>query len=145
MKDPLKQFTHLRESLLKRQAEVQAELIQIAAALGTPAPASTPAPVAAPEVSAEPQAPAKTPGRRGPGKRASNELSLAEAVLTVTKDKPLPKQQILDAVIKLGYQFSAKDPLNSLNTTLYTNKKIKNFGGSFGPKWIIRPSSPTAS
>ena len=128
MKDSLKQFTQLRESLLKRQAAVQAELKQISAALGafgSVAP-STATPVI--------RAGVKTPKERGARKRAENSISLAEAVLTVTKAKPLSKPEILAAVEKLGYKFTAKSPLNSLNTLLYTNKKIKNYDGKFGPK-----------
>ena len=128
MKDSLKQFTQLRESLLKRQAAVQAELTQISSALGafgSVAP-STVTPVS--------RGGAKTPTERGPRKRAENSISLAEAVLTVTKAKPLSKPEILSAVEKLGYKFSAKSPLNSLNTLLYTNKQIKNYDGKFGRK-----------
>ncbi|MFO1458724.1 MAG: hypothetical protein U1G08_04895 [Verrucomicrobiota bacterium] len=61
-------------------------------------------------------------------------MSLAEAVLTVTKAKPLSKPEILTAIGKLGYKFTAKSPLNSLNTFLYSNKGIKNYDGKFGPK-----------
>lgn len=128
MKDSLKEFTQLRAALLKRQSEIQGELEAIDAALGT-----SPVPVqAAPSAAAPSASPAK--GKRGPRKRAENSLSLAEAVLSVTKSKPLTKHEILVAVEKLGYAFSAKSPLNSLNTLLYTNKQIKNFGGTFGPK-----------
>ena len=128
MKDSLKQFTRLRESLLKRQAAVQAELTQISNALG-----------AFGSVAAAPTPPAtrgggKAPANRRGGKRAENAMSLAEAVLTVTKEKPLSKPEILTAVEKLGYKFAAKSPLNSLNTLLYTNKQIKNYDGKFGPK-----------
>lgn len=128
MKDSLKQFTQLRESLLKRQAAVQAELTQISTALGafgSVAPQST-APAA--------RGGAKVPTKRRGGKRAENSMSLAEAVLTATKAKPLSKPEILTAIEKLGYKFTAKSPLNSLNTLLYTNKQIKNYGGKFGPK-----------
>jgi len=136
MKNILKEFTQLRASLLKRQVEVQDELASINAALGTLAAATaTVAPVAAPA------APAERSARPGPRQRTAKDMSLAEAVLTVTKGGPLAKQEILDAVLKLGYKFSTKDPMNSLSTTLYSHKKIKNFGGKFGPKWLIRPSS----
>jgi hypothetical protein len=130
MKNPLKEFSQLRAALLKRQSELQDELAAINAALGSaPAASSTPKALA-------PKAPAqvRTPGKRGPRKRAENSLSLAEAVFTVTKGKPLTKPEILLAVGELGYKFSAKSPMNSLNTFLYTNKQIKNFGGKFGPK-----------
>jgi hypothetical protein len=121
----LKQFVAIRESLLKRQAELQAELSEINSALGA-------GKVAAPAASAPAPAPA-APAARRRGRRAQNELSLKEAVLAATKSKPLAKQDILQAVAKLGYKFTAKDPLNSLNTLLYTAKQIKNYGGKFGP------------
>jgi len=136
MKDPLKKFIRLREALTKRRGEIEAELAKVSEALGTLAPIGIPLPPTAPRASK----PESHTARR------SGKLSLAEAVLTVTKTKPLPKAEILEAVTKLGYTFKTKDPLNSLGATLYTNRKIKNFGrGVFGPKWLIRPSSPTGA
>ncbi len=129
MKDPLKEFTQLRTAMIKRQAELQRELAAIHAALGTPTTEAAPKATAT-----RARAAANAPAKRGPRKRPENSLSLAEAVLTVTKDKPLSKPEILSAVEALGYKFSAKSPLNSLNTLLYTNKQIKNTGGKFGPK-----------
>lgn len=125
-KDPLKQYTALREAMTKRKAEIENELDAINAALG--GPAESPTPKAKATKVASPKA------SKGPRKRAENTLSLVEAVLAVTKDKPLSKPEILAAVEKLGYKFSAKSPMNSLNTLLYTNKGIKNFDGKFGPK-----------
>jgi hypothetical protein len=114
-RDPLKQFTSLRESLSKRKAVLEAELARINAALGVASAAAA----------------SSTGGGRSV--RAQNSMSLKQAVLAATKSKPLSKPEILDAVAKLGYQFSAKDPMNSLNTLLYTDKQIKNHGGKFGP------------
>ncbi|HRI15842.1 MAG TPA: hypothetical protein PLX89_22825 [Verrucomicrobiota bacterium] len=109
-RDPLKQFTALRESLSKRKAALESELAGINAALG----------VAASSLALR-------------TRRAQNTMSLKEAVLAATKNKALPKAEILEAVTKLGYRFAAKDPMNSLNTLLYTDKQIKNSGGKFGP------------
>lgn len=131
-RDPLKQFVVLRESLLKRQAQLQDELSGINAALGVANAA-----VSAPRPGASSAPVVKAVGRpRGPrrgGKRAQNSMSLKEAVMTVTKAKALSKPEILAAVEKLGYQFTAKSPMNSLNTLLYTDKQIKNTSGKFGP------------
>lgn len=127
-RDPLKQFVVLRESLLSRQAELQAELKSINEALGV---AGVAVAAAVPAVAAKRRG--RAPGTRGGGRRAKNSISLKEAVLTVTKAKPLAKPEILSAVAKLGYKFAAKDPMNSLNTLLYTDKQIKNHGGKFGP------------
>jgi len=129
-RDPLKQFVALRESLLARQAQLQAELKGINEALGV----ATATVAAVTSIAAAPgRRPGRPPGPRRGGKRAKNEMSLREAVLTVTKSKALPKAEILAAVGKLGYVFSAKDPMNSLNTFLYTDKRIKNYDGKFGP------------
>jgi len=134
MKDPLKKFIRLREALTKRRGEIEAELARVSEALGALVPIGIPLSPAAPSAS-KPESHTI---------RRSGKLSLAEVVLSVTKTKPLPKAEILKEVTKLGYTFKTKDPLNSLGSTLYTNKKIKNFGGGvFGPKWLIRPSSPT--
>jgi hypothetical protein len=131
-RDPLKQFVALRESLLKRKAALDAELAQINAALGEASPAAV----------AAPGRPGRKPGRKPgpkpgpkPGrKRAQNAMSLKEAVLAATKSKPLTKADILSAVDKQGYVFTAKDPTNSLNTLLYGDKAFKNHGdGKFGP------------
>lgn len=125
-KNPLKQFAALREAMLNRKVEIENELSALNAALGGPGESRPP--VAKPVKAAF----AKVP--KGPRKRAENALSLLEAVLNVTKEKPLSKPDILIAVGKLGYTFSAKSPLNSLNTLLYTNKGIKKTDGKFGPK-----------
>ena len=118
-RDPLKQYVSLRDSLLKRKAALEAELAQINAALGEAAPAKAAAAKAAPARSR---------------KRAQNSVSLKSAVCEVLKSKPLTRPEILKAVEKVGYTFTAKDPLNSLNTLLYSNKKVfKNLGdGTFG-------------
>ena len=121
-RDPLKQFVALRESLSKRKAVLEAELSKINAALG-----------AATKVTAVAVAPAAAAVRGVKLRRAQNTMSLKAAVLAATKSKPLAKPEILDAVAKLGYKFAAKDPMNSLNTLLYTDKQIKNHGGKFGP------------
>ena len=118
--DPLKAFVNLRDGLLKRKAELEAELSQIEKVLSL-------SPKGA--VAAAPKAVTST----GRPKRAKNELSLKEAVLTVTKGKTLSKPDILDAIAKIGYKFTAKSPMNSLNTLLYSDKAFKNTDGKFGP------------
>lgn len=119
-RDPLKQYVALRGSLLKRKATLEAELAKINSALGETAPeAATP--------------PAKARAAIGGRKRAKNSISLKAAVSQVITDKPLAKADILKAVAKLGYEFTAKDPMNSLNTLLYSDKAFKNHGeGKFG-------------
>jgi hypothetical protein len=134
-RDPLKEFVNLRNALLKRKQDLESELLHINRALeiqAAPAPASARAVKAAGPTAVA--APAKA-GRKtkAGGKRARNEVSLKEAVLAATKAKPLTRPEILAAIIKTGYKFSAKNPMNSLNTLLYSDKGFKNHGGKFGP------------
>lgn len=134
-RDPLKEFVNLRNALLKRKQELESELLHINRALEIQsAPAAAPARVAKAAAPAAVAAPAKA-GRKAKagGKRARNEVSLKEAVLAATKAKPLTKPEILAAIVKAGYKFSAKSPMNSLNTLLYSDKGFKNHGGKFGP------------
>jgi hypothetical protein len=71
-------------------------------------------------------------GPRTPTGRVRNEMSLKDAVIKVLEDKSLTKQEILHAVIAVGYQFSTDDPLNSLGVILYgKNPKFKNEEGNF--------------
>jgi hypothetical protein len=59
-------------------------------------------------------------------------MSLKEAVLKAIEGKALSKHEILDTVLRMGYQFSTDDPLNSLGVILYgKNPKFKNEGGKF--------------
>ncbi len=116
--DALKEFTALRKKLADEKAELEARLQEIEEALGT---------------ATSYRAPVAHGGATGGGSRG-NPGSLKAMVLQVTKDKPLTRNEILNAVLKAGYKFKAKDPLNSLGTTLYTSKEIKSYGrGIFGP------------
>ena len=59
-------------------------------------------------------------------------MSLKEAVLKVIEGKALTKNEVLDAVFALGYQFTTDDPLNSLGVILYGKlPKFKNDHGKF--------------
>jgi hypothetical protein len=76
----------------------------------------------------------RQPGARR-GRRARNGMSLREAVTQVTRNRPLTKEEILQGIQKLGYRFSTKDPMNSLNAMLYAPaNKFRNQNGRFGPK-----------
>jgi hypothetical protein len=57
--------------------------------------------------------------QRTPTGRARNGKSLKQVVLEVLADKSMTKHEILDAVLRAGYQFSTDDPLNSLGVILY--------------------------
>ena len=65
------------------------------------------------------------------GKRAKNKLTMKEAAVRALAAKPLDREALLQAVQKIGYTFTAKKPLNSLSTLLYTDKAFKNTGGKF--------------
>ena len=64
-------------------------------------------------------------------------MSLREAVLKVTAEKPLTKPEIMEAVKKLGYEFNTKKPMDSLGTLLYKKRDgrnlFKNENGRFSP------------
>jgi hypothetical protein len=117
-RDSLKQFVSLRISLTAEKAELEARLREIEQALGS---AEVPAPKAT-----------RTYTKRKVT-RARNGLSLKAAAKQVTAGKALTKQEILDAVLKLGYTFKSKNPLNSLGVVVYNKKQFKNEGGKFSP------------
>lgn len=136
--DTLKQFVALREQLQKEKVQLEAKLIEINRVLSAtegsedfvetfdkPEKLSP----ASPRV---PRAPRST-GRAKRAPRAKNSISLREAVLQATEAKPLTAQEILETVKANGYKFTAKNPINSLRTLLYSDKSFKNTGGKFGP------------
>jgi hypothetical protein len=114
--DSVKQFTALRASLQQEKTRLEARLREINQALGE---------------TVAPSAPSSASGVRG---RAANAMSLRDAVAKVVQAKPINKYEILDAVGKIGYKFTARDPMNSLNTLLYTPGNFKKHpGGKWGP------------
>jgi hypothetical protein len=117
----IKKFIALRDGLLKEKAELTARLAEIEKALGVEGEAKVEKAAKAPKVA----------GVRGPKRRARNELSLKEAALKVAAGKTMTKQEILDGILKLGYVFSTKDPMNSLNVVLYSGKNFKRADGKF--------------
>ena len=113
--DKLKEFRSLKKNLLKEKAQLEARLQEINDVLAEGV------------AGALPDMPA---GR----KRYKNEMTLKEAVMKVTAKKPLPKEDIIAAVTKLGYRFSGRDPINRLNVLLYgKDPKFKNDKGRFSP------------
>jgi hypothetical protein len=116
----------LHEALLADKAVLEKRLAEINRALG----ASRPVAVSGPVAPAKPAAkPAKARVQPFP-----NQMSLKQAVLQVTREKPLTKKEILQEVLKLGYRFATSNPMNTLNVVLYSHKKdIKKRDGKFGP------------
>lgn len=113
--DALKEFAALRKALSKEKEELESRLAEIEEALGTASSYSAP----------HPRRPASGGGSSVGSGRRGNPGSLKSMVIEVLKGKSLNRHEILDAVLKAGYIFKAKDPLNSLGTTLYTSKEIK--------------------
>jgi hypothetical protein len=113
----IKQFVKLRQQLASERADIIARLKEVEAALGA---SEAVLPKAVTKASVKPR------------KRVKNELSLKEAILKVVTGKALTKEQILEGVQKIGYQFRTKNPANSLNVVLYGKKpKFKRQDGKF--------------
>ena len=127
--DPLKNFIALRNSMVAERTKLQARLAELNGALGEVEAIAAPA-----EASSKPAKAPKAAGKvKKTGKRPENELSLKEAVLKVLGKDSATKEAIYAGVLKVGYKFAAKNPINSLNTLLYGSKKpkFKNQGGKF--------------
>jgi hypothetical protein len=61
-------------------------------------------------------------------------MSLKAAVTKVLSQGPLTKPEIMEAVRKSGYKFTASNPMNSLNVVLYTKGQFKKLPGKrFAP------------
>lgn len=120
--DALKQFSRLRDTLLHERTLLEERLAQINAIVG-PAPAT--------ELS-NPTLALRGP-RRSRGRRRRNGLSLRHAIIKVTSGKPLTKEEILEAVKKLGYRFSTHRPMASINAYLYQKGAFVRRNGRFAP------------
>lgn len=135
MKDTLKQYVALRSGLVAEKSALEARLREINRALGegAAAPATAAAVVAAPAArrgrppaSAAPAAAAPSGKGKGRGRgRSTTGGSLREAAVSALQGgKSLSRQELLKSVMDSGYKFTAKDPLNSLSTLVYSNKKV---------------------
>lgn len=144
MKDTLKQYVSLRTSLVSEKAALEARLREINQALGATAPAAAAAatsasvaatlapakrrgrpPKAAKAAAVAPTAGAATVKRGRRAGRASNGGSLKDAAVSALQGgKSLSRQDLLKAVVDSGYKFTAKDPLNSLSTLIYSSKNL---------------------
>ena len=112
-------YLALRESLTKEKVTLETRLAAINRALGSAVPAAI----------AARAKPGPKPGSRR--KRAKNEMSMKEAAVKALAGKSLSRQDVLKAVLALGYQFSAKDPLNSISSLLYSDPSFNNSSGKF--------------
>jgi len=119
--DVLKQFASLKKSLEQEKAQLIARLRKIEEALND-------------STSTEPSLTSARASKKG-RKKAKNPMSLKKAVIKVLGKNSMSKPEILSGVKKIGYQFTGKDPMNSLSVLLYSNKSLfKNYGGKFGLK-----------
>ena len=120
----VEQYVAMRAALAKEKATLEARLAAINRALdgaaGIPARSGR---------KPGPKPATKTGGRRGP--RAKNSLTMKEAMIQALGDKSLTRTELVQAVEKLGYKFTASDPLNSLSSVLYSDKRFKNASGKF--------------
>jgi hypothetical protein len=128
-KDVLQEYMSLQTALQREREELVGRLRQIEEVLGQ----SSFGAIAQP----------RRVGRRG---RGINAMSLKDAVLQVTSLRPMSKQEVYEAVQKIGYRFGGKDPLNSLGVVLYgKNPRFRNEGGRFSPIGPVNHSRPAGS
>src|SRR6266576_6029541 len=110
--DSVQRFTALRAALVSEREVIRKRLQQIDTALGG----------AAGKISAPPAQKKAAPRSAKPSarpSRASNTMSIREAVAKVTAKKPLSVREIVEAVQKIGYKFTSRDPVNSVGAYLY--------------------------
>jgi hypothetical protein len=85
------------------------------------------------------------PAQLKPVSRFGNAISLPKAVVQVTSEHPMTKQEILEAVQKIGYRFHTKEPLKSLNPILYGDKpKFIRIDGKFSSANVLAPKAVEA-
>lgn len=124
-------YSSFRNQLLKEREALQVRLARIDGALQ--AIEGLAGAVVAPRRGRLPGPPRRTHGGAR-GKRARNAMSLKDAVRKVLEKGPLTKPEIMDAVQKSGYKFTASNPMNSLNVVLYTKGQFKKLPGKrFAP------------
>ena len=127
--DTLKVFAKLQDALVAEKSMIEGRLEKINALLGRHSFAPS-----EPHDGRFPGSVSTNGGmrrkyRRGP--RAG--MSLREAIAQATAHRPLTKPEILDAVKNLGYVFTTKRPLASINTTLYTGGYFQQQSGRYSP------------
>jgi len=112
----LDQYLSLRKALHRERAQLEARLEQINRALS--------------DTSAAPTASTKPLTRAV--RRIKNSISMKAAVIEATTGHPMTKQEILEAIQKMGFRSASKNPMASLSTLLYgKNPRFKNVNGRF--------------
>lgn len=122
--NPLKEYTRLRNAILGRKAEIEAELQELERALAAAEPL--------PELPPEP--PVMTALPREKPRRVRNTQSLGDAVFSVTQTAPLSKEEILVALERVGYRFSEKlVPRDEVSSVLQLDPRFEESNGRYGP------------
>jgi hypothetical protein len=115
--DTLKQFSKLRDSLVAERSKLEKRLAQINGLLG---------------VAIASAGLGNGRGRGGfKGRRGRGGLSLKAAIIQATSAKPLTKEEILATVKRMGYKFSTKRPMATLNAYLYQKGAFIRRDGKF--------------
>jgi hypothetical protein len=115
--DTLKQFSKLRDSLVAERSKLEKRLAQINGLLG---------------VALASGGLGNGRGRGGfKGRRGRGGLSLKAAIIQATSAKPLTKEEILATVKRMGYKFSTKRPMATLNAYLYQKGAFIRRDGKF--------------
>lgn len=126
--DKLAAFRALQEDLIREHQALQKRMREIEEVLSRPLEGLGSAFEAAPARPA-------TAAPAAPKKSVAHPMPLKEAILKVTTKKPLTKQEIVEAVKALGYNFTTATPINSVNVVLYSNRKeFDQLGNTWGPK-----------
>ena len=119
--DTLKQFSKLRDSLVAERSKLEKRLAQINGLLGVA--------IASGGLG---NGRGRGRGRGGfKGRRGRGGLSLKAAIIQATSAKPLTKEEILATVKRMGYKFSTKRPMATLNAYLYQKGAFIRRDGKF--------------
>ncbi len=74
-------------------------------------------------------------GLRTPTGRPRNQVSLKATICRVLDGNAFTKDEILERVLQLGYQFATNNPINSLGVVLYGKRpEFRNVNGRFSLK-----------
>ncbi len=125
--DSLKQYLECREALVEERRSLGERLAEIDKALGI----SGEDVAAASPLLRISRNPAKKKARSKAGRR-KGQKSLKAVLCEILGDAPMTKEEILAKVQEAGHKFSTSNPVNSVYTTLNSNKDLfKNDSGRF--------------
>jgi hypothetical protein len=124
------------ERLQKELADLLQTEIEPAVSSGTPAPSAgqgqrQKAPAEAPSRARKPASTAKASSQgRGGKRRGSPSGPLAPAVVNVLKagSAPMSVSEILEGLIKSGYQYPSSEPKKNLSARIYRLKGVRQVG-----------------